>query len=155
MLMMVRAVSRRWSLVCKWLGVNNKHHPPKLLNSNHRINSRPQAMAQLRQALAPRSDWSFLTARDEAALEPVLVDYGQDAVPLLVGHLQHVRQGAAHLEAAGVLEQFQLERDGRVGTERPLHRGAVPVPARRPAQPLAHGVASGLDLGPRRVTMGA
>lgn len=40
----------------------------------------PDALAALRARLAPRGRWRFLTARDEAALRPVLADFGQDAV---------------------------------------------------------------------------
>ncbi|MEZ4334383.1 MAG: SCO family protein [Myxococcota bacterium] len=40
----------------------------------------PEALAELRARLAPRGRWRFLTARDEAALRPVLADFGQDAV---------------------------------------------------------------------------
>jgi cytochrome oxidase Cu insertion factor (SCO1/SenC/PrrC family) len=40
----------------------------------------PAAMAKLRGALAPRGAWTFLTARDAAALAPVLADFGQDVV---------------------------------------------------------------------------
>jgi len=40
----------------------------------------PAAMAELRARMAPRGRWRFLTARDEAALRPVLADFGQDAV---------------------------------------------------------------------------
>jgi len=56
----------------------------------------PQAMGRLRRALAPRSRWSFLTARDSSALQPVLRDWGQDLAPQLAragdptGQLQHV-----------------------------------------------------------------
>jgi cytochrome oxidase Cu insertion factor (SCO1/SenC/PrrC family) len=42
----------------------------------------PQQMAEIRNQMAPRGDWRFLTAGDPAQLEPVLVDYGQDVVPL-------------------------------------------------------------------------
>ncbi len=40
----------------------------------------PPAMAALRTRMAPRGRWRFLTARDAAALRPVLSDFGQDAV---------------------------------------------------------------------------
>jgi cytochrome c peroxidase len=57
---------------------------------------RPARMAQIRDHLAPRSDWRFLTAADRDALAPVLGDYGQDVVRLVdadgaeVGLLRHV-----------------------------------------------------------------
>jgi len=37
----------------------------------------PAQMRRLGESLAPRGDWRFLTAPDEAALAPVLADYGQ------------------------------------------------------------------------------
>jgi cytochrome oxidase Cu insertion factor (SCO1/SenC/PrrC family) len=37
----------------------------------------PVRMAELRANLAPRGRWSFLTAPDEAAIAPVLADFGQ------------------------------------------------------------------------------
>ncbi len=40
----------------------------------------PQQMRALREQLAPRGRWRFLTAANEAALRPVLADFGQDAV---------------------------------------------------------------------------
>ncbi|MDJ0849575.1 MAG: SCO family protein [Myxococcota bacterium] len=45
----------------------------------------PEAMAGLRHHMSPKGEWRFLTARDETSIRPVLVDYGQDAVPLLTG----------------------------------------------------------------------
>jgi cytochrome oxidase Cu insertion factor (SCO1/SenC/PrrC family) len=40
----------------------------------------PAQMRALRERLAPRGRWRFLTAANEAALRPVLADFGQDAV---------------------------------------------------------------------------
>jgi cytochrome oxidase Cu insertion factor (SCO1/SenC/PrrC family) len=40
----------------------------------------PERMAGLRAALAPRGRWRFLTAASVPALEPVLADFGQDAL---------------------------------------------------------------------------
>jgi cytochrome oxidase Cu insertion factor (SCO1/SenC/PrrC family) len=40
----------------------------------------PAQMRALRERLAPRGRWRFLTAPNEAALRPVLADFGQDAV---------------------------------------------------------------------------
>lgn len=57
---------------------------------------RPEQMARTRGHMAPRSDWRFLTAANEAQLRPVLEDFGQDAVPLFSdngersGVLRHV-----------------------------------------------------------------
>jgi protein SCO1 len=42
----------------------------------------PQAMAELRDRMAPKGRWRFLTAKDEAALRPVLEDFGQDAISI-------------------------------------------------------------------------
>ncbi len=56
----------------------------------------PESMAGLRRHLAPKGDWRFLTAPSQAGIEPVLVDYGQDAVPVLtaggsdIGLMRHV-----------------------------------------------------------------
>lgn len=43
----------------------------------------PERMASLREGLAPRSDWRFLTAASPAAIAPVLAAYGQDVLPLV------------------------------------------------------------------------
>jgi cytochrome oxidase Cu insertion factor (SCO1/SenC/PrrC family) len=40
----------------------------------------PDAMRQLRERLAPKGRWRFLTSASPAALRPVLEDFGQDAV---------------------------------------------------------------------------
>lgn len=40
----------------------------------------PEKMRALRKQLAPKGRWRFLTAKNEAALRPVLADFGQDAV---------------------------------------------------------------------------
>lgn len=40
----------------------------------------PVQMRALRKQLAPRGRWRFLTAANEAALRPVLADFGQDSV---------------------------------------------------------------------------
>jgi cytochrome oxidase Cu insertion factor (SCO1/SenC/PrrC family) len=40
----------------------------------------PDHMRELRDRLAPRGRWRFLTAANAAALRPVLLDFGQDAV---------------------------------------------------------------------------
>jgi cytochrome oxidase Cu insertion factor (SCO1/SenC/PrrC family) len=44
------------------------------------VRDRPAEMARLRTALAPRGRWSFVTAPDVAAIDPVLADFGQDVV---------------------------------------------------------------------------
>jgi len=43
----------------------------------------PERMAELRDHLAPRGAWRFVTAPDDAALGPVLADYGQSVVRYL------------------------------------------------------------------------
>jgi cytochrome oxidase Cu insertion factor (SCO1/SenC/PrrC family) len=43
----------------------------------------PPRMAALRDALAPRGDWRFLTASSPAAIAPALAAFGQDALPLI------------------------------------------------------------------------
>ena len=42
-------------------------------------NDPPARMAALRASLAPRGRWRFATAGSDAAIEPVLADFGQDA----------------------------------------------------------------------------
>jgi cytochrome c peroxidase len=42
----------------------------------------PARMAQVRDGYQPRTDWLFLTAPDEAALQPVLADFGQPVAKL-------------------------------------------------------------------------
>jgi cytochrome oxidase Cu insertion factor (SCO1/SenC/PrrC family) len=54
----------------------------------------PERMQALRRALAPRGRWRFLTAATPAEVDPVLADFGQDAlrragpdgVPQVSGH---------------------------------------------------------------------
>ena len=53
---------------------------------------RPEQMAQLRTHMSPKTDWRFLTAESASALRPVLVDYGQDAVPLLTADGRDARR---------------------------------------------------------------
>ncbi len=56
----------------------------------------PARMRALREGLAPRTDWRFLTSASPEALAPVLEDYGQRVVSLLdvdgaeTGVLEHV-----------------------------------------------------------------
>jgi len=42
----------------------------------------PERMAELRERFAPRADWRFLTAKDEAAIRPVLDAFDQDTLRL-------------------------------------------------------------------------
>lgn len=85
----------------------------------------PEAMQGLRHHMAPRSDWRFLTAASQAQLEPVLADYGQDAVPLLTGQgrdtglMRHVAKvflvdsegGVRNVYSSGFLDYRLLLRD--------------------------------------------
>ena len=75
--------------------------------------------------MAPRTGWRFLTARSEAALGPVLKDFGQDAVPLQTragadaALFQHVAKvflvdaegGVRNIYSAGFLDHRLLLRD--------------------------------------------
>jgi cytochrome oxidase Cu insertion factor (SCO1/SenC/PrrC family) len=55
-----------------------------------------ERMAAARRHLAPVGDWRFLTVERPEALEPVLADFGQDAVPMRgpdgvdIGRIRHV-----------------------------------------------------------------
>ncbi len=85
----------------------------------------PEAMAQLRNNLAPRGEWRFLTAGSEAELRPVLEDFGQDAVPLLTadgaraGVVRHVTKvflvdaegGVRNVYSTGFLDHRLMLRD--------------------------------------------
>jgi cytochrome oxidase Cu insertion factor (SCO1/SenC/PrrC family) len=85
----------------------------------------PAALADLRAHLAPRTDWRFLTAASQAELEPVLRDFGQDAVPILsagganAGIMRHVAKvflvdagGAVrNIYSSGLLDHRLLVRD--------------------------------------------
>jgi len=82
----------------------------------------PARMAELKQALAPKGDWRFLTAPSQPALEPVLVDYGQDVRRSLgedgdvVGHTLRVYlvDGAGavrNVYSAGFLDAEILRND--------------------------------------------
>jgi len=68
----------------------------------------PAEMAGLRRALAPRGDWQFFTSRDEAALRPVLEDFGQDAVRELA------REGSGESALRHVAKVFLVDGEGRI-----------------------------------------
>jgi cytochrome oxidase Cu insertion factor (SCO1/SenC/PrrC family) len=68
----------------------------------------PAEMANLRRALAPRGDWRFFTAPDEAALRPVLEDFGQDAVRELT------REGSGESALRHVAKVFLIDGEGRI-----------------------------------------
>jgi cytochrome oxidase Cu insertion factor (SCO1/SenC/PrrC family) len=85
----------------------------------------PAQMANLRQHMAPKADWRFLTAASRPELHPVLQDYGQDAVPLLTaegtdtGLMRHVTKvflvdasgGVRNVYSTGFLDHRILLRD--------------------------------------------
>ncbi|MEX2208920.1 MAG: SCO family protein [Myxococcota bacterium] len=53
-------------------------------------NDTPERMGELREMMAPKTDWAFLTPGDPAVLAALLADYGQDATPLENGSYRHV-----------------------------------------------------------------
>jgi protein SCO1/2 len=65
-------------------------------------------MAVLRRAMAPRSQWRFLTAATREAIAPVLAAFGQDALPL-VGEGDHALGLYRH-----VLKVFLVDARGAV-----------------------------------------
>lgn len=85
----------------------------------------PEAMRGLRRHMAPKGDWRFFTAPSQAEIEPVLRDYGQDAVPVLTaggsdaGLLRHVTKvflvdpdgGVRNVYSSGFLDPGLLIRD--------------------------------------------
>lgn len=68
----------------------------------------PERMAEVGAGLAPLGRWHFLTARDPAMLEPVLQDFGQDAVWLSGG------DGASPDRLRHVLKVFLVDDTGAV-----------------------------------------
>ena len=68
----------------------------------------PARMKDLRGGLGPKGDWRFFTAPDDAALAPVLLDFGQDAV-LTVGGDGKETGGIGH-----VLKVFLVDGRGDV-----------------------------------------
>jgi len=72
------------------------------------VRDTPAQLAQLREHLAPRGDWRFFTARDDAMLEPVLADFDQDAVPELA------REGEAAGALRHVAKVFLIDGERRI-----------------------------------------
>jgi cytochrome oxidase Cu insertion factor (SCO1/SenC/PrrC family) len=85
---------------------------------------RPADLARLREGLAPRSRWRFLTASGEAELAPVLEDFGQDkdllpaaaGEPERLGHVLKVflvdsRGDVRNVYSTGFLDHRLLLRD--------------------------------------------
>jgi len=68
----------------------------------------PRAMGGLHHHMAPKGDWRFLTAADEAGIEGVLLDYGQDAVPVIT------RQGTDTGLMRHVAKVFLVDSDGSI-----------------------------------------
>ena len=68
----------------------------------------PVVMRRLREQLAPRGDWRFRTARDRAALAPVLAAFGQDALPLVD------ERGASTGVLRHLLKVFLVDAEGGV-----------------------------------------
>jgi cytochrome oxidase Cu insertion factor (SCO1/SenC/PrrC family) len=62
----------------------------------------PEKMGELVGMFAPRGEWVFLTAANDAELAPVLADFGQDVQELEAGVLRHV------------LKVFLVDGEGRV-----------------------------------------
>jgi len=85
----------------------------------------PEAMRGLRHHMAPKGDWRFLTGASQADIEPVLVDFGQDAVPVMTeqgsntGLMRHVAKvflvdsegGVRNVYSSGFLDHRLLMRD--------------------------------------------
>ncbi len=67
----------------------------------------PEKMRELRKGLAPRGRWRFLTAESEAALRPVLADFGQDSVWIPGG--ENAPDSLRH-----VLKVFVVDANGAV-----------------------------------------
>ena len=68
----------------------------------------PESLRRWREAFAPRSHWTFLTAENDAALAPVLADFGQTVFPLRDQH------GDATGLYRHVLKVFLLDRGNDV-----------------------------------------
>jgi cytochrome oxidase Cu insertion factor (SCO1/SenC/PrrC family) len=85
----------------------------------------PESMRGLRHHMAPKGEWSFLTGASREEVKPVLVDFGQDAVPVLTedgsntGLMRHVAKvflvdpegGVRNVYSSGFLDHRLLLRD--------------------------------------------
>jgi cytochrome oxidase Cu insertion factor (SCO1/SenC/PrrC family) len=67
----------------------------------------PERMRALRRALAPRGRWQFLGAESVAAIDPVLEDFGQDA-------LRAAGEGGAPRVAGHTLKLFLVDSERRI-----------------------------------------
>lgn len=95
----------------------------------------------LRHHMAPKADWRFLTAESREALQPVLEEFGQDAVPVVTadgarsGLMRHVTKvflvdasGAIrNIYSTGFLDHRLLLRDVETLLGPPAH----PLPTDR------------------------
>jgi cytochrome oxidase Cu insertion factor (SCO1/SenC/PrrC family) len=70
---------------------------------------RPEAMAEWRERFAPASDWRFLTAAGDAEITPVLADFDQSAIRLVMGD-----DGVPTLLWRHVLKVFLVDDSGQV-----------------------------------------
>jgi cytochrome c peroxidase len=68
----------------------------------------PQRMSTIRDAFAPKTDWAFLTTRDEAQLAPILTDFGQPVAKL------YYEDGTWTGLYRHVLKVFLLDEQNRV-----------------------------------------
>jgi len=105
------------------------------------VHDTPVRMADLRRALAPRSQWRFLTARTPDEIAPVLAAFGQDALPLVgdgenaLGLYRHVlkvflvdaRGAVRNVYSSGFLSPELLLVDARtvLQTESPTLVGVI------------------------------
>ena len=86
----------------------------------------PERMRMLRTHMSPSGDWRFLTAISDTALQPVLDDYGQDALRLVAVEsgestalIRHVAKvflvdasgGLRNVYSSGFLDYEMLMRD--------------------------------------------
>lgn len=71
------------------------------------VRDTPAAMAALRDRMAPRARWRFLTAQSPGSLQSLLVDFGQDAVWIPGG--SNAPDSLRH-----VLKVFLVDADGAV-----------------------------------------
>lgn len=67
----------------------------------------PEKMRELREVMAPRTDWRFLTAANEASIDPVLVDYDQDV-------MRYVLEGDETPAISHLLKLYLIDDAGAV-----------------------------------------
>jgi cytochrome oxidase Cu insertion factor (SCO1/SenC/PrrC family) len=90
------------------------------------VRDTPEQLKLLRNHLAPRGEWRFLTAESDAQLRPVLDDFGQDALRLVaaedgrsLGVIRHIAKvflvdsklGIRNIYSTGFLDYEILLRD--------------------------------------------